>query len=211
VALSEETGERRPVHLAVRYYRVDPDSVDEVIRRINEGFVPTISDAPGFLAYYALDAEDGVLATVSVFEDRSGAEESIRMAKDYVNEDLSSLIPDPPEVMAGEVVVHEASEEEEQGGYASIRRYQINQGATSEALKQFHEGIVPVLDESPGFVAYYGLEAENEIAAFNIFEDRSGAEESNQVAADYVNENLSSILPLPPEITVGEIAIYKTK
>jgi hypothetical protein len=31
------------------------------------------------------------------------------------------------------------------------------------------------------------------------------------VAADYVNQNLSSILPLPPEIAVGEIVIYKTK
>ncbi len=143
------------MHLAIRYYRVDPDSVDEVIRRVNEGFVPIISDAPGFLAYYALDAGDGVLATVSVFENRSGAEESTRMAKDYANEDLGSLIPDPPKVMAGEVVVHETSEKEEQGGYASIRWYQINQGATSEALQQFHEGIVPVLDESPGFVGYF--------------------------------------------------------
>ena len=199
------------MHLAIRYYRVDPDSVEEVMRRVDEGFVPIISSAPGFLAYYALNGEDGTLATVSIFEDQSGAQESVRMAKDFVEEDLASLIPDSPEVLAGEVVVHEASEEEGQGGHASIRRYQINQGASSEALQQFHEGIVPVLDESSGFVAYYGLEADNEIAAVNIFEDRSGAEESNQVAADYVNENLSSILPLSPQITVGEIAIYKTK
>ncbi len=199
------------MYLAIRYYQVDPDSVEEVIQRVNEGFVPTVSNAPGFLAYYALNGEDGALATVSVFEDQSGAEESVRMAKDFVEKDLASLVPDSPEVLAGQVVVHEASEEEGQGEYASIRRYQINQGASSEALQQFHEGIVPILDESEGFVAYYGLEAENEIAAVNIFEDRSGAEESNQVAADYVNENLSSILPLPPEITVGEVAIYETK
>ena len=94
------------MHLAVRYYRVDPDSVDEVIRRVNEGFVPTISDAPGFLAYYTLATGDGVLATVSVFEDRSGAEESVRMAKDYVNEELASLIPDPPEITVGEIAIY---------------------------------------------------------------------------------------------------------
>ena len=38
------------MHLAIRYYRVDPDSVEEVMRRVDEGFVPIISSAPGFLA-----------------------------------------------------------------------------------------------------------------------------------------------------------------
>ncbi len=94
------------MHLAIRYYRVDPDSVDEVIRRVNEGFVPTISDTPGFLAYYALDAGDGVLATVSVFEDRSGAEESNQVAADYVNENLSSVLPLPPEITVGEIAIY---------------------------------------------------------------------------------------------------------
>ncbi len=94
------------MHLAIRYYRVDPDSVDEVIRRVNEDFVPTISDAPGFPTYYALDAGDGVLATVSVFEDRSRAEESNQVAADYVNENLSSILPLPPEIMVGEIAIY---------------------------------------------------------------------------------------------------------
>ncbi len=42
------------MYLAIRYYQVDPDSVEEVIQRVNEGFVPTVSNAPGFLAYYVL-------------------------------------------------------------------------------------------------------------------------------------------------------------
>jgi hypothetical protein len=48
-----------------------------------------------------------VLASVSVFESREGAEESIRMAADYIREHLASLLPNPPEVTAGEVRAHE--------------------------------------------------------------------------------------------------------
>jgi hypothetical protein len=106
VTPSEETGERSTCASSDTLLPGDPDSVDEVIRRVNEDFVPTISDAPGFLAYYALDAGDGVLATVSVFEDRSGAEESIRMAKDYVNEDPATLVPVSPEIMVGKIAIY---------------------------------------------------------------------------------------------------------
>lgn len=199
------------MHLAIRRYRVDPDSVDEVMRRVDEGFVPIISEASGFLGYYALDAGEGRLATISVFEDQAGAEQSNEMAADYVQENLASLLPDPPEITAGEVEVHEASTEGERGSYATIREYQINQGAVDEALRQFNEGIVPILKNSTGFVEYYGLGAENRIAAVNIFESQTEAEESNAVAADYVEENLPSILPLSPEITAGKVVVYETR
>src|SRR5215217_6937880 len=45
------------------------------MRQVNEGFIPTIKEGEGFLAYYALDARGGEIATVSIFEDRTGAEE----------------------------------------------------------------------------------------------------------------------------------------
>jgi hypothetical protein len=76
---------------------------------MNEGFLPIIKDASGFQAYYALDAGLGRLATVSVFEDRAGAEESTRMAADWIRENMASLLPNPPEVLQGEVGAHEAA------------------------------------------------------------------------------------------------------
>jgi hypothetical protein len=78
------------------------------MRQVDEGFTPIIKGAPGFLAYYALDDGNGVLATISIFEDRAGAEESIRMAAEFILEqNLASLLPNPPEVMGGEVGAHE--------------------------------------------------------------------------------------------------------
>jgi hypothetical protein len=97
------------MHAAVRIYQVDPGSIDEVRRGVNEGFLPIIKDASGFQAYYALDAGLGRLTTVSVFEDRAGAEESTRMAADWIRQNMASLLPDPPEVLQGEVFANEAA------------------------------------------------------------------------------------------------------
>lgn len=95
------------MHAAVRIYQAAPGSVNEAMRGINEGFLPLIKDASGFQAYYALDAGLGRLATVSVFEDLAGAEESSRMAADWISQNMVSLLPNPPEVMQGEVGAHE--------------------------------------------------------------------------------------------------------
>jgi hypothetical protein len=97
------------MHAAIRRYQVEPGSVDEIIRRVNEGLVPRIKEVSGFQAYYALDGGDGRLASVSVFEDQAGAEESTRVAGDYIRQNMASLLPDPPEVLQGEVVAHEAA------------------------------------------------------------------------------------------------------
>ena len=97
------------MHAAIRRYQVDPGSVDEVTRGINEDFLPIIKEVSGFQAYYAVDAGAGRLASVSVFEDRAGAEDSTRMAADWIRQNMASLLPDPPEVLQGEVVAHEAA------------------------------------------------------------------------------------------------------
>jgi hypothetical protein len=93
---------------AIRRYHTDPDSVGEVTRRVNEGFVPLISEMSGFVAYLALDAGQGEYGTVSVFEDQASAEESNRVAEEWVAENLRELLPSPPDYAAGEVVAYKA-------------------------------------------------------------------------------------------------------
>src|ERR671926_886729 len=96
------------MHVAVRRYEgvTDPQ---EAGRLVDEGFVPIISEVPGFVAYYWIDAGDGVMISTSVFEDQPGAEESNRRAADFVQENLASLLPNPPQITAGEVVAHKSA------------------------------------------------------------------------------------------------------
>ena len=96
------------MHMAVRRYKVKAGSMDEIVRRAKEGFVPLISQAPGFMAYYAADAGDDIVITVSIFQDQAGADESTRLAADWVNQNLASLVQGPPEVTTGEVKFYKA-------------------------------------------------------------------------------------------------------
>jgi hypothetical protein len=94
---------------AIRRYHTDPDSLDEVVRKVNEGFVDLISEMPGFVAYFAINAGQGEYGTVSVFEDQDSAEESNRVAEEWVAENLGDLLPSP-DYAAGEVVAYKAKQ-----------------------------------------------------------------------------------------------------
>jgi hypothetical protein len=99
------------MYAAIRQYHTDAASVDEVVRQVNEGFVPLISQMEGFVAYFALDAGQGEFGTVSIFEDQSTAEESNRAAEEWVEQNLGELLPTPPNFAAGEVVAYKAQQQ----------------------------------------------------------------------------------------------------
>ena len=95
--------------------------------------------------------------------------------------------------------------------YTTVRRYE---GVTdpSEAGRRVDEGFVPLISQVPGFVAYYWVAAGGGVMiSMSVFHDKSGAEESNKRAADYVRQNLAPLLPKPPQITAGEVLAYKAK
>jgi hypothetical protein len=76
---------------------------------VDEGFVPIISETPGFVAFYWVDAGDGVVASTSVFEHKHAEEQSNIEAREFVAEHLAPLMPNPPQVTAGEVGVYKAT------------------------------------------------------------------------------------------------------
>ncbi|MEW2396732.1 hypothetical protein [Streptomyces sp. NPDC046862] len=91
------------MYAAVRRYDGVTDTA-EAGRLVNERFLPLVREIPGFVAYYWLDAGNGVMVSTSVFQDQAGADESIARAADFVRDNLVSLLPNPPQVTAGEVV-----------------------------------------------------------------------------------------------------------
>jgi quinol monooxygenase YgiN len=95
---------------AIRYYQADPPSIDEVVRRVQEDFVPLIRDMGGFVSYFILvpsEREEDIVS-VSVFEDQHSAEESNTKAAEWVVQNLSELLRPIPEFASGQVVVYEA-------------------------------------------------------------------------------------------------------
>ena len=93
------------MYAVIRRYQFDPKSTGEIDRQIREGFVPLIRQTPGFVAYYWLDTGGGVGASLSVFQDKAGAEESVRLAADWTQKNLAGLLG-KPEITQGEVQAH---------------------------------------------------------------------------------------------------------
>ena len=93
---------------AMRRYDGITDAA-EAGRRVDEGFLPLLDDVPGFIAYYRIDAVVGVMASLSVFEDQAGADQSVEIAHNWVRENAATLIPNPPQVTEGHVVAYETS------------------------------------------------------------------------------------------------------
>ena len=83
------------MYVAVRRYEgvTDPQKVGQVAQ---EGFVPIISEMPGFVDYYLVGAGDGVIVSTSVFEHKDAEEQSTYRAGEFIAENLAPLLPNPP-------------------------------------------------------------------------------------------------------------------
>ena len=98
---------RRPpagasAYTVIRRYQLLPDaSMEDLVKRVNAGFMPIVSRIAGFQEYPFVDAGDSAHLTISLYDDPSGAEQSTRNVASCAAEDVAALIEGPPEVTAG--------------------------------------------------------------------------------------------------------------
>jgi hypothetical protein len=94
-----------------RYESVDKSRTTELVTKADEGLLPKLSELPGFRGYSLIDTGNGVISSVAFYETSAQADESTKVAADWVREqELQSALPNPPKITNGEVVVHKASE-----------------------------------------------------------------------------------------------------
>jgi hypothetical protein len=93
---------------SVRKYKVDQSQMDEISRRVEDTFVSRVSAAPGFVAYYLIDAGNGILITVTVGEDPDAVQQSADMAAAFVRDELSDVEVERVEAASGDVRVSKA-------------------------------------------------------------------------------------------------------
>jgi hypothetical protein len=95
------------MYASIRRYTVDPKDAPEIFKRLKGGNIESIiGSIPGCIAYYAVDGGGGAIATVSVFEDKAGAEESNARAAAWVKENVTTDFSiSPVDITAGDVAV----------------------------------------------------------------------------------------------------------
>src|SRR4051794_1131565 len=103
MAVQEHPERGDPVYAAVRRYEGIKDD-SEAGRLVGESFVPLLEGVAGFVAYYWIDAGDGTMASLSVFDDKAGADESVTLAHQWIDDNAPGLFPNPAQVTEGGVV-----------------------------------------------------------------------------------------------------------
>ena len=94
-----------------RYESIDQSRTSELVKKVDETLLPTLSELPGFSGYYLIDAGNGVMSSVGFFDTAAQADESTRVASSWVREQkLETALPNPPKITSGEVVVHKTRE-----------------------------------------------------------------------------------------------------
>jgi hypothetical protein len=94
-----------------RYESIDEARSSELAKKVNETLVPRLSKLPGFSGYHLVEAGNGVMSSIGFFDTSAQADESTRVAANWVrDEKLETALPNPPKITGGEVVVHKTRE-----------------------------------------------------------------------------------------------------
>ena len=89
--------------------------------------------------------------------------------------------------------------------HTTIRIYK---GATelNKALVQRRSEIEKLLKNVPGFRTYQLIDTHDSVASVTTCDNKSGCEKSNEVAAEFIRNNLSNLKGTKPEIFSGDVS-----
>ncbi len=99
------------MHATVRRYEgVDVSRTIELTKKVNENLIPILSNLPGFGGYYLIEAGNGIMTSVSLFDTSTQADESTRLVSTWVqDEKLDTALPNPPKITFGEVIARKTN------------------------------------------------------------------------------------------------------
>ena len=188
---------------SLRNYNLRPGTVEQIVPRIQAGFVPIIRQATGFVSYELAVAPNDRLMTCSIFESKDGADESARLAAGWVTENMAAFVRNPPEILAGIVRIRSVTKTPK---YVALRRYWTEPRNVEEIIKRTQAGFLPIVSSMRGFATYYAVDVgDGNLITLSGFDDKASAEESVRAAATWVKPNLGPLLPNSPIVTAGDV------
>jgi hypothetical protein len=91
--------------------------------------------------------------------------------------------------------------------HVTIRRYS-GSPELADALVARESEVRDLITGIDGFQAYYLVRGgDGEATSISVYDDASGADESNRTAAAWLRENVPDLSVSPPEVTAGEAVL----
>ncbi len=93
-----------------RYEAIDATRTTELVKKVQDSFLPRLSELPGFSGYYLIEDGNGI-SSVGFFDTEAHAQASTSVASSWVQEEnLGKALPNPPRITSGRVLVHKTRE-----------------------------------------------------------------------------------------------------
>ncbi len=198
------------MYVAVRRYAEKAALIGGLVPRVHAGFLPVLRRAAGFKGYCAFASEDGHVVSITIFGDRPTAMRAEDRHREWVVSNLRDLLPNPPEVTAGETLLHEVSKIQHDGGsgmFVTVRMYE-GVGSREEVLPLVREHVFLTITGAPGFRGYYAFFDERDASragAVSLFDTRQNAIQANEQVVSIMRER--QIAPNPPTVMMGQTII----
>jgi hypothetical protein len=94
------------MHATIRRYEgVDTARTSELAGKVNETLIPQLRELPGFTGYTLVEAGNGVLTSLSLFETPDQADNSSKIVTKWISdENFAAVVPNAPKITIGKVV-----------------------------------------------------------------------------------------------------------
>lgn len=199
------------MHATIRRYRGGGAKAAQVTPKVTQGLLPTLRQAPGFVAYCAYASEDGDISSISLFETREASESMAAKAREWVQANLRELLPNAPEIEQGEVMNQDLAPLGAGGGgegqiFVRLNRYRGLGAPAAEVRRRAEQEVMPPMRAARGFRGYFNFVADRDpglgIAA-SFWQSREAATEWGETFARTLLPRMQDLLPNPPEPSFG--------
>lgn len=207
------------MHVVIRRTKFG-GSAEEAARRARDHIVPLVEGRPGFRGYCAFITEQGDAAySISVFDDRDTAMDAHRRVMEWVDANMRDLLPEEPEVAAGETVFDSIAHPQEQTKdrqrplFVVLRTHRGLPGQAETMHSAVSQHTLPAVTDAPGFRGFYAFRDEAEpdrAVSVSLFDGREDAVRSHERVIGTAREALGEMAYGTPEVTMGETVVLAT-
>jgi hypothetical protein len=94
--------------------------------------------------------------------------------------------------------------------YASLRTYRVGSGSMDALMHRVDRDFAEALSQEPGFVAYQAIDTGNDmLMTVSVFESPGQAEASNDLAAEWVADELSEFEVTRVGVIAGDVMVSR--
>ena len=92
--------------------------------------------------------------------------------------------------------------------FTIVRKFRLTRGSLREVARRVKDGFVPLLRDLPGFREYYLLDGGQDVLiSIRVFDSADEALASNEIAADWMRDNVLEFVKGMPEVMAGNVLV----